>query len=210
MELQSARRLPRAEREQQMLDAAYALFAERGYPAVAMDDVAAAVGVTKPLLYTYWGNKERLFLACMERSADALFAAVLGAIGAERDPAAAARAGVRAFFGFVEVDPGAWRIVFDATLPGDGAIAARVAEERARITGLVTDAFLDQIPARSRERARTDVEALSHAILGAAEALARWWLRTEAVPARHAADLLIETFVPGLQARTRPGATTDP
>ena len=45
---------------------ARALFAERGYADVTMDEVAAAVGVTKPLLYTYFGNKEPLFLACMQ------------------------------------------------------------------------------------------------------------------------------------------------
>jgi AcrR family transcriptional regulator len=206
--LEPPRRMPRAEREQQMLDAAHALFAERGYAAVAMDDVAAAVGVTKPLLYNYWGNKERLFLACMERSADALFDAVLAAVRGEADPAAAARAGMRAFFGFVEADRGAWRIVFDETLPGQGAIAARVAEQRGRITGLVADAFVAQVPAGRRARVRTEVEALSHAILGAAEALARWWLRAEAMPAQRTADLLIETLAPGLQARAQSGATT--
>ena len=192
-----------------MLDAAHALFAQRGYAAVAMDDVAAAVGVTKPLLYNYWGNKERLFLACMERSAAALFDAVLAAVRAEDDPAAAARAGMRAFFAFVEADRGAWRIVFDETLPGEGAIAARVAEDRERIAGLVAEAFVAQVPAGRRARVRTEVEALSHAILGAAEALARWWLRGEAMPAQRAADLLIETLVPGLQARAQSGATTN-
>ena len=204
------RRMPRAEREQQMLAAAHDLFAQRGYAAVAMDDVAAAVGVTKPLLYNYWGNKERLFLACMERSADALFAAVLTAVRAEERPDAAARAGMRAFFAFVEADRGGWRIVFDETLPGEGVIAARVASERERITGLVADAFVAQVPPRRRARARTEVEALSHAVLGAAEALARWWLRTEAMPAEHAADLLIETLVPGLQARAQSGASKTP
>ena len=208
--LDQPRRMPRAEREQQMLDAAHALFAQRGYAAVAMDDVASAVGVTKPLLYNYWGNKERLFLACMERSAAALFDAVLAAVRAEDDPATAARAGMRAFFAFVEADRGAWRIVFDETLPGEGAIAARVAEERERITGLVAEAFVAQVPAGRRARVRTEVEALSHAILGAAEALARWWLRAEAMPAQRAADLLIETLVPGLQARAQSGATTNP
>ena len=191
-----------------MLDAAHALFAERGYAAVTMDDVAAAVGVTKPLLYNYWGNKERLFLASMERSAEALFAVVLEAVRHEHDPGGSARAGVRAFFGFVEAERDAWRVVFDETLPADGAIAARVAEERDRITSLITEAFLAQIPARRRARARTEVEALSHAVLGAAEALARWWLRTGAMPARRAADLLIETVVPGLQARAAQGDPT--
>ena len=40
--------------------------------AVTMDEVAAVVGVTKPLLYAYFGNKERLYLACMEPAAEAL------------------------------------------------------------------------------------------------------------------------------------------
>ena len=40
--------------------------------------------------------------------------------------------------------------------------------------------------------------------MGAAEALARWWLRTEAVSAREAAELLITTIEPGLRARSAP------
>ena len=73
-------RLPRAEREQQTLDQARALFAAHGYAAVTMDQVAAAVGVTKPLLYNYFGNKEQLFLACMKPAADALTEHVVSAV----------------------------------------------------------------------------------------------------------------------------------
>jgi AcrR family transcriptional regulator len=198
--------MPRAERERQILDAAHRLFAQRGFGAVTMDDVAEQVGVTKPLLYNYWGNKERLFLACIDRSADALFATVLAAVRASHEPGDAARAGTRAFFAFVDSDRDAWRVLYDGSLPAHGEIAARVEEHRARLTGLVVDAILDQLPRARRRRARAEVEALSHAVLGAAEALARWWLRTEAMPAERAADLLVETFVPGLQARTRSGA----
>ena len=68
----SRTRLPREDRMEQTLEVARTLFAERGYAAVTMDEVAAAVGVTKPLLYNYFGNKERLYIACMERAGDAL------------------------------------------------------------------------------------------------------------------------------------------
>ena len=82
-------RLPRAERERQMLDTARALFAARGYADVTMDEVAAAVGVTKPLLYNYFGNKEQLFLACMKPAADALVESRrLGRAGAPDAPRA--------------------------------------------------------------------------------------------------------------------------
>ena len=49
-------RLPRAERERQILDAALAVFAERGFQNASMDAVAERVGVTKPVVYTHFGS----------------------------------------------------------------------------------------------------------------------------------------------------------
>ena len=86
-------RLPRAEREQQMLDTARALFAARGYADVTMDEVAAEVGVTKPLLYTYFGNKEQLLLACLKPAAEALVESVVTAVQHAPDAAGALRSG---------------------------------------------------------------------------------------------------------------------
>ena len=65
-------RLSRGDRMEQTLVEARALFGERGYAAVTMDEIAAAVGVTKPLLYNYFGNKEQLYITCMERAGDSL------------------------------------------------------------------------------------------------------------------------------------------
>jgi len=183
-----------------MLDVAHALFAERGYGAVTMDVVAAEVGVTKPLLYAYYGNKERLYLACMDRAGDAMLAAVVGAVQSADSPAAALRGGLRAFFGFVDSDRDAWRVLFDESQPASGQIARQVASYRERLSRLVADAWLSDLPARERGAAATRVEASSVALLGAAEALARWWLRTGAMRADEAAELLIETLEPGLTA----------
>ena len=198
----SRSRLPRAERERQMLETAHALFAERGYAAVTMDEVAAAVGVTKPLLYTYFGNKDRLYLACMRPAGDALMRTVVDAVGATTTPTDALRAGMHAFFRFIDADRSAWRVLFDETLPAGGEVARGVLEYRERLEGLVTAALLDQIPAgRGGRRARAEVAALSAALLGAAEALGRWWLRTGAIGADEAAELLIVTVEPGLRER---------
>jgi AcrR family transcriptional regulator len=182
---------------EQTLTAAHDLFAARGYATVTMDEVAAAVGVTKPLLYNYFGNKERLYLACMEPAGDALVAAVVGAIERTSTPEQALRSGIHAFFEFVDRDRGAWRVLFDETLPIESGIARRVGEYRTRITDLVAAATLAQLSPSSR----LEVEALSVALLGAVEALARWWLRTEALAAGDAAELLIATVEPGLAAR---------
>ncbi|MDE3070340.1 MAG: TetR/AcrR family transcriptional regulator, partial [Acidobacteriota bacterium] len=117
-----------------MLDVAHELFAERGFAAVTMDDVAAAAGITKPLLYNYFGNKERLYLACMTPAGDALVASVLAAVASTSNAADALDAGLRAFFAYLEADRAAWRVLFDETLPAGGEVARRVGEYRARIT----------------------------------------------------------------------------
>jgi len=191
---------------EQTLAVAHRLFAARGYAAVTMDAVAANVGVTKPLLYNYFGNKERLYIACMERAGDALFATIEESVGPSANPADALNAGLRAFFDFLDADRAAWVVLFDETLPQSGQVAERVADYRGRILELVAGSLVAQLPAERRAAARTEVEALSSALLGAAEALARWWLRTEALSAREAAELLISTFEPGLRRRSKPSA----
>jgi AcrR family transcriptional regulator len=187
---------------EQTLGVARFLFAEHGYAAVTMDEIATAVGVTKPLLYTYFGNKERLYIACMERAGDSLTATVAEAVAATDSAGDALGAGVHAFFAFLDSDRAAWAVLFDETLPNRGEVADRVASYRSQILAFVSGSMLAQLPEGLRGGARTEVEALSTALLGAAESLARWWLRTEAVSAQDAAELLISTVEPGLRARS--------
>jgi AcrR family transcriptional regulator len=198
----SRQRLPREDRMEQTLRVAHELFAEHGYAAATMEEIASTVGVTKPLLYTYFGNKERLYIACMERAGDALTKTIAEAVEATDSPGDALGAGVRAFFGFLDSDRAAWAVLFDETLPRRGEIADRVDEYRGRIAELVSGSMVEQLPQERREAARVVVEALSTTILGAAEALAHWWLRTEALSAEAAAELLISTVEPGLRARS--------
>ena len=206
-------RLARADRMEQTLSVARTLFAESGFNAVTMDEVAAKVGVTKPLLYNYFGNKESLYIACMERAGDALTATIGSSVAAAESPADALRAGLHSFFAFLDSDRAAWAVLFDETLPRGGVVSERVAEYRGQIADLVADAMLEQIPPRSQRAAKLQVEALSTAVLGAAEALARWWLRNESLSAQEAAELLIATIEPGLlglRAPTRDKADKQP
>src|SRR3954447_3663040 len=98
------RRLSRADREQQVLRVAREQFARRGFAAVTMEDIALEVGVKKPLLYAYFGNKDRLYEACMSPAGEALIEAIAAAVARARTPAEALRRGVIAFYDFVDRD----------------------------------------------------------------------------------------------------------
>ena len=117
----------------------------------------------------------------MKPAAEALVDAVVSAVQRADDAPGALRAGIHAFFAFLDADGEAWRLLHDETLPAGGEIAARVGEYRARMEALVTASI------RSESRA---VEPLSVAIFGAAEALGRWWLRTGELSAERTAELL--------------------
>jgi len=197
------RRLPRAEREQQMLDVAQDLFARRGYAAVTMDEVAAAVGVTKPLLYNYFGNKERLYLACLGRTADALITCVTTALSGSDTPGEGLRAGLRAFFAFVESDRASWQVLYDETLPQGGQIAEHIDAYREQLTGIVGAALRELDPAPDPVL----LPGMAHALLGAVESLSRWWLRDEAgdLTAAETAEAIIALVGPGLARPARRG-----
>ncbi len=62
-------RLPAAERRETILRAATAVFAEAGYRAAKVSDVAARVGVTEPVIFQNFGSKAALFTAVVERAA---------------------------------------------------------------------------------------------------------------------------------------------
>jgi AcrR family transcriptional regulator len=193
-------RLPRAEREAQVLDVAHALFAQRGFGAVTMDEVAAEVGVTKPLLYTYFGNKEKLFLACVARGGAKLEAVVAEAFTTAPDPGESLRAGMRAFLEFLDGDRAAWQVLYDPTVPVGGEIEVEMSRHREQLAALAAAAVQGVLPGHTAAQA----DAIAHALLGAAEGLARWWLRnTEALTASEVADLLITTVEPGIARRAR-------
>src|SRR5919198_1904523 len=81
------RRLPVAKRRELIVEAAGRLFGERGYDGARLDDVAAAAGVTKPVLYRHFDSKRDLYLALLARHRDDLgtFADAVPDEGSERE-----------------------------------------------------------------------------------------------------------------------------
>ena len=62
----SAASIP-AQRRDQILDAANALFAERGYDEVSVEDIASAAGVTRGLVHHYFGGRKEVYIGLLER-----------------------------------------------------------------------------------------------------------------------------------------------
>jgi AcrR family transcriptional regulator len=75
----------RARTSERLLDAAAEVFAERGFHAATLDDIAAVAGYSKGAVYSNFAGKDALFLALLDRHLDAQVAAVEQLAGATSD-----------------------------------------------------------------------------------------------------------------------------
>jgi AcrR family transcriptional regulator len=161
-------RVPRVVREQQMLDAAVAVFSRRGYHAAGMDEIAEVAGISKPMLYAYLGTKEALFVACLHREATRLMQAVLDVVQPDAPADEQLWLGLRAFFRFVGAHRDSWSVLYRLA-PGQEPFAAEVAAMRCRMVEVVSGLL-----ARSSGACAEEVTPIAYALVGAGESMADW------------------------------------
>jgi AcrR family transcriptional regulator len=169
----ASHRLPRAEREALILDAAEREFGGHGFAAASMERIATASGITKALVYQYFGSKEGLYVACVERGRARLFDALREAAAAA-EPDRMLRAIVDCYFDGLHAVRNDFYVLY-----GD-APAGAVDEMRRRNASVIAELLR-----AGAQLSTEDVDLMAQLIVGAAEQVGRWWLEHRDIPARH-------------------------
>ena len=179
-------RLPADQRRAVIEEAAARLFAERGYAATRLDDIAAAANVTKPMLYRHFESKKALHLALLAKHRDELLGRIVETAGSWESLQSRLPTILDAWFAYVEEHPYAWRMLFRDTT-GDPEIQAfhkeLHASARAVTVGLFEASEEIEIPDH-------EVEALAELVRSATTGLALWWLDHPEVPRAVLVDVL--------------------
>ena len=160
-------RLPADQRRQQLLDVARDVFAERGFHATSMDEIAEAAGVTKPVLYQHFPSKRSLYIELLTDTGRAAAARARRPrprnVERGRDRV---ESGFLAYFRFVADSRAGFRLLFSASIRTD--------PEFARVVDTVVQAAADviseliEIPASDAHR-----RVLANALVGMAESVGR-------------------------------------
>lgn len=167
--------VPRPDRERQIVDVAIGEFAARGYAAASMVEIARRAGISKPLVYQYFGSKGGLYLACLHAVAGELLARLEQAELAVDDTVASRIHPLRAVFGALEPRPEAWRLLYDTSRPGNGPIAEAAADYQRRITDIAASGSARFLAARGTND-DADASALSRIWMAVVDAVVGWWL----------------------------------
>ena len=161
-------RLPAAERRQQLIETALAVFAEHGMHGASMDDIADAEGVTKPVLYQHFASKRALFLELLDDVGRHLLEAISKATAGATSPRQQVETGLTAYFQFVADHHASFELLF-----GDGSRRDdEMAEAVERVEATIADFVAALINAGLDDAHR---RLLAHAIVGMAESASRRW-----------------------------------
>ncbi len=145
-ETQGGRRLSADARRRQLFEVALSLFADHGYAATTMDDIAEAAGVTKPLVYQHFDSNRALYLELMNVFSDELVTQIVNATATAEGPRQQVELGFAAYFKLMVDNEQAFRLLYGRETPGDvdlGAALRRVEETIANAIDPLIDAGLD-------------------------------------------------------------------
>lgn len=204
--------VPRADREEQILQVASQVFGTDGYAATSVAAVAERAGISKPLIYNYFGSKEGLFTACLHRSgailAEEMERIARGdAVGLER-----ALLTLEGIFHILAPQPWLWRLFFDPTVPRtEERIAAEIARYTDRMTVLAEEGVGEMLRiAVGPDVDPLDVSALSAVWMSLLDSLVTWWLDHPDQSAEEMSQRCLRLFAAVLNADLPPGLEVAP
>jgi len=186
------------ERRGQVLAASLRKFAEVGYDAASMNAIAAAAGITKPVLYDYFPSKQDLFAAVLEGIRDDLLARGVAISARHASREQRFRFAIEAFFRFADEHPEAMRVLL--LIPQTSATAAMLSKKvQAGATAGIAS-FLHML-CRPMESGKLD--AAAEFLKAGLHALAEWRIDGRPTTREEIVELVMQVVWQGLGASGR-------
>jgi AcrR family transcriptional regulator len=187
-------RLPRDERRAQLLVAALEVFTVAGYHSAAMDEIADRANVSKPVLYQHFPSKLDLYLAVLDMHIDSLVFAIQKAIASNRENSSRVAATVEAYFGFIDSEGEAFRLLFES----DMSLEPQVRERLNRMT-YDCAAAVSAVISIDTGLGKEESMMLAVGIIGTVQTAARHWLdRDGKIDRKRATELVMNLIWRGI------------
>jgi len=196
------RRLAAADRRSQLIAVGRETFAELGYEAATVEEIARRAGITKPIVYGHFGGKEGLYAAVVEDEASLVLEAISNAISSGT-PRARVTAAVLAFFRYVSDRPAGFAVLARDS-PASSRYASMLAEIADRVGGIFAEEF---------DRAGYDSRVApiyARALIGMVTYVGQWWDEDRSQPVEEVASHLAALTWMGLRHLPRRPASLTP
>jgi AcrR family transcriptional regulator len=161
-----------AQRREQLLDVGRALFAEKGYDATSVEEIAAQAGVSKPVVYEHFGGKEGLYAVVVDREMRFLLEAVTGALTVEAHPREVLERAALALLTYIETSTDGFRILVrdSPVAQSTGSFASLISDATTQVEHLLAEQFT------SRGFEPKTAPIYAQMLVGMVAMTGQWWL----------------------------------
>jgi AcrR family transcriptional regulator len=159
------------ERRAQLLEVGRSIFAERGYEATTVEEIAARAKITKPVVYEHFNGKEGLYAVIVDREVQALLQRITQSLEGDH-PRALLEQAAYSFLSYIEDEPAGFRIlVRDSPVTSStGTLASVIGDIASQVEYILRDEF-------KQRGYDTSLSTLySQALVGMVALVGQWWL----------------------------------
>jgi AcrR family transcriptional regulator len=165
-------RMTGKERREQLLDIGRSLFAEKGFDATSVEEIAQRAGVSKPVVYEHFGGKEGLYAVVVDREMSALLDAITGALTSQGHPRELLERAAFALLDYVESSTDGFRILVrdSPVAQSTGTFASLISDAASQVEHIMVNQF--------KERGFDPRYAPMYAqmLVGMVALTGQWWL----------------------------------
>jgi AcrR family transcriptional regulator len=194
------------ERREQLITIGRKQFADKGFEGATIEDIAAAAGVSKPVVYEHFGGKEGLYAVVVDREIEALLGSVTTALSSGGTSRQIIERAALALLDYVEGSTDGFRILVRDSPPGQatGSLASLMSDIASQVEHILADAF---------KRHRLDPKAApmyAQMLVGMIALTGQWWLDSRRFKKHEVAAHVVNLAWNGLTAlEPKPRLTLD-
>ena len=195
-----------AERREQLITIARGLFAQKGYEATSVEEIAARAEVSKPVVYEHFGGKEGLYAVVVDREVRALLDGVTGALTAGRAHELVERA-AGALLDYIENNSDGFRILVRDSPVGSstGSFISILSDVGTRVEHILAEEF------KRRGLDPKNAPMYAQMLVGMVALTGQWWLDARKPKKQDVAAHLVNLAWNGLSGlEAKPTLSTRP
>jgi AcrR family transcriptional regulator len=136
-------RMTGKERREQLLDIGRSLFAQKGFDATSVEEIAQKAGVSKPVVYEHFGGKEGLYAVVVDREMRALLDAITGALTSSGHPRELLERAAFALLDYIESSTDGFRILVrdSPVAQSTGTFASLISDAASQVEHIMVNQF---------------------------------------------------------------------
>lgn len=182
------------ERREQLIAVARGLFAEKGFDATSIEEIASRARVSKPVVYEHFGGKEGLYAVIVDRELMTISTTITASLRSSTSASIIVERAALALLTYIEDSPDGFRILSSGSDRSAGTYSTLLADVAIQVSGLLASQF----SAHGLDPRTAPLYA--QMLVGIVAMPSQWWLENRTMTKEEVAAHMVNLAWNGLRA----------